>query len=202
MIRTPQKERCDAMALNATIRKAQLQIADMDRHAYLDQSVTVAQHPSETDERVMVRLLALALNMPPGGDDDGALVLAKGLWDADEPDLWQKDLTGSIVHWIDLGQPDDRSMTKASGRADRVTVYSFAASTSIWWQGVSKKVSRLRNLRVWEIPSAQSQSLTELCQRSMSLQVTVQDGHVWITDGQTTCEVTPILLNADSVNAK
>lgn len=184
------------MALNATIRKAHLQIADMDRHVYLDHAVTVAQHPSETDERVMVRLLALALNVPTSGDHQGPLALAKGLWDTDEPDLWQKDLTGSLIHWIDLGQPDERRMSRASGRAEHVSVYSHTASTAVWWKGVSHKVSRLRNLQVWEIPHAESQALTALCQRSMALQITVQDGHVWITDGATSCEVVPVLLKA------
>jgi uncharacterized protein YaeQ len=186
------------MAINATIRKAHLQIADMDRHVYLDHAVTVAQHPSETDERVMVRLLALALNVPPASDENGPLALAKSLWDPDEPDLWQKDLTGSILHWIDLGQPDERRLTRASGRADRVSVYTHLSSTAVWWKGLGNKVNRLRNLRVWEIPSAESQALTALCQRSMALQVTVQDGHVWITDGQTSCEVVPVLLKAEA----
>lgn len=185
------------MALNATIRKAQLQIADMDRHVYLDQTVTIAQHPSETEERVMVRLIALALNLPPSSDENGPLVMARGLWDQDEPDLWQKDLTGSIVHWIDLGQPDDRRMTKAAGRADRVSVYTYSPSTSIWWKGVARKMGRVRNLKVWEIPFEQSQALAGLCQRSMLLQVTVQDGQLWVTDGQATCEVTPNLLNSE-----
>ena len=186
------------MALNATIRKAQLQVADMDRHVYLDQALTVAQHPSETDERVMVRLLAMALNLPPASDENGPLALAKGLWDTDEPDVWQKDLTGSILHWIDLGQPDERRMTKASGRANHVSVYSYTASTAVWWKGLSNKVNRLRNLQVWEIPRAQSQALAAMCQRSMSLQFTIQDGQVWVTDGQASCEVTPVQLKAEA----
>lgn len=185
------------MALNALIRKAHLQIADMDRHVYLDHAVTVAQHPSETDERVMVRLLALALNLP-ASEDNGPLALAKSLWDPDEPDLWQKDLTGAVVQWIDLGQPDERRLAKACGRAERVSVYSHTASTAVWWKGLANKVSRLRNLRVWEIPAAEAQALTALCQRSMSLQITVQDGHVWLTDGQASCEVVPVALKAEA----
>jgi uncharacterized protein YaeQ len=185
------------MALNATIRKAQLQIADMDRHVYLDHGVTVAQHPSETDERVMVRLLVLALNVATSHAHT-PLALAKGLWDTDEPDLWEKDLTGQVMHWIDLGQPDERRMTKASGRAEQVSVYTHTASSPIWWKGVCNKVSRLRNLRVWEIPSHESQALTVLCQRSMNLQITVQDGHIWLTDGQNSCEVTPVPLKTQT----
>ena len=85
------------MALKATIYKANLQIADMDRNVYVDHAATIARHPSETDERMMIRLLALALNLP-ADDKHGTLEFAKDLWETDEPALWHKDLTGQIVH--------------------------------------------------------------------------------------------------------
>ncbi len=116
------------MAIKATIFKAALQIADMDRSLYADHQLTLARHPSETDERMMIRLLAFALNVP-ADNHQGALEFGKGLSDTDEPDLWQKDLTGQVVHWIDVGQPDDKRLIRASGRAERVTAYSYSAST-------------------------------------------------------------------------
>jgi uncharacterized protein YaeQ len=182
------------MAIKATIHKAQLQIADMDRHVYVDHAVTIARHPSETDERMMIRLLAFALNVP-ADPNNGALELAKDLWDTDEPALWHKDLTGQIVHWIDVGQPDDKRLMKASGRADRVSVYSHAASTPIWWSGIATKITRANNIAVWQIAAAQSQALATLAQRGMQLQVSVQDGGVWISDGQQSIEITPERLN-------
>jgi len=106
------------MALKATIFKANLQIADMDRSVYADHALTLARHPSETDERMMMRVFAFALNVP-ADDHRGALALAKGLSDTDEPDLWQHDLTGQLVHWVEVGQPDERRLLKASGRAER-----------------------------------------------------------------------------------
>ena len=106
------------MALKATIYKAHLQLSDMDRNVYGDHALTIARHPSETDERMMIRVLAFALHVP-ADSRGGALELAKSLWDTDEPDLWQKDLTGQIVHWIDVGQPDERRILKASPRAER-----------------------------------------------------------------------------------
>ena len=115
------------MAQKATVCKAMLQIADIDRGLYADHTLTVARHPSETDERMMVRLLAFALSVP-ADDRDGALEFAKGMWDPDEPELWQKDLTGRIVQWIEVGQPEERRLAKASGRADRVSVFAFAGS--------------------------------------------------------------------------
>jgi uncharacterized protein YaeQ len=178
------------MALKATIFKANLQIADMDRSLYADHAVTVARHPSETDERMMVRLLAFALHTP-ADTDHGGLEFAKGLWDVDEPELWHKDLTGRIVHWIEIGQPDEKRLLKACGRAERVTVLSMSHSTPIWWAGVANKLARTRNLAVWQIPAAQSQALAGLAQRSMQLQVTVQDGAIWFGDTGQTVEVTP-----------
>ncbi len=178
------------MALKATIYKANVQLADMDRHVYVDHALTLARHPSETDERMMIRLLAFALNAP-ADNDHGALEFAKDLWDTDEPGLWQKDLTGQIEHWIDVGQPDDKRLMRASSRSGRVSVYSFSASTPIWWSGIANKITRADNLSVWQVPAEQSQALATLAQRTMQLQVTVQDGAVWVGDAQRSIEVHP-----------
>ena len=178
------------MALKATIYKATLQIADMDRHVYGEHGLTIARHPSETDERMMMRLLAFALNVP-ASDAHGTLDFAKDLWDTDEPALWQKDLTDAIVQWIDVGQPDDKRMMRASPRAVSVKVYSYTASTPIWWSGVATKITRAENLSVWQVPPDQSQALAALAQRTMQLQISVQDGHIWITAGEQTIEIVP-----------
>jgi uncharacterized protein YaeQ len=159
--------------------------------------VTIARHPSETDERMMMRLLAFALNVP-ADNDNGALEFAKSLWDTDEPDLWQKDLTGQIMQWLEVGQPDDQRLMKASPRAERVTVYSFSHSTPIWWAGIATKITRARNLAVWQVPAEQSQALAALAQRTMQLQVTVQDGTVWVGDGTRSIEVVPQRLTPEA----
>ena len=182
------------MALKATIYKANLQIADMDRNLYVDHAVTIARHPSEADERMMIRLLALLLNLP-ADTDHGTLELAKDLWEADEPALWHKDLTGELKHWIEVGQPDDKRLMKASSRSDRVSVYGFSQSTPIWWSGVANKITRASNIVVWQIEAAQSQALAALAARSMQLQVSVQDGTVYIGDGERSVEITPLRLN-------
>ena len=182
------------MAIKATIYKANLQIADMDRNVYVDHAVTIARHPSETDERMLIRVLALALNLP-ADPNRGMLELAKDLWEADEPALWHKDLTGELKHWIEVGQPDDKRLMKASGRSDRVSVYSFSHSTPIWWSGIANKITRASNIAVWQVDAAQSQALAELAQRSMQLQISVQDGTAYIGDGEHSVEVTPERLN-------
>ena len=176
------------MALKATIYKAQLQIADMDRGVYADRALTLAQHPSETEERMMVRLLAFALNVP-ADDHRGDLVFARGLADTDEPDLWQHDLTGQLVHWIEVGQPDERRMLRAAARAEQATFISYAASTPVWWAGVKNKLTRTERLAVWQLPAEQSQALAALAQRSMQLQLTVQDGTVWCHAGDANVEL-------------
>jgi uncharacterized protein YaeQ len=164
------------MALKATIYKAELQIADMDRNYYQEHGLTLARHPSETDERMMVRLLAFALHAHP------ALTFTKGLFDTDEPDLWQKDLTGAIELWIEVGQPDEKRLMKACGRAEKVIVYSYSATSNIWYKGIANKLERAKNLTVINIPAEASAQLQQLATRNMQLQCTIQDGQVWLTD--------------------
>ncbi|MCY7314986.1 MAG: YaeQ family protein [Rubrivivax sp.] len=183
------------MALKATIYKAALQIADMDRSVYADHTLTLALHPSETEERLMVRLLAFALQVP-ADDHGGALQFARGLADGDEPDLWQHDLTGQLLHWVEVGHPDERRLAKACGRARRVSLYTYSQSTPVWWAGVQNKLTRLNNLTVWQLPVAQAQALAAIAQRSMQLQITVQDGLLWVGHSGGSVEVQPQLLKA------
>lgn len=165
------------MALKATIFKVDLQIADMDRHYYQDHALTLARHPSETDERMMVRLVAFARHANEG------LVFAKGLSESDEPDLWQKDLTGAIELWIEVGQPDEKRITKACGRARQVVIYTYSGhGATLWWNQISSKLERLKNLTVIALPNTTSQALAKLVQRGMRLQCTLQDGEMWLAD--------------------
>ena len=177
------------MALKATIHKASLDISDIDRNVYTDHNLTLARHPSETDERLMIRLLAFALNAP-SNNDQGSLEFGKDMWEPDEACLWQRDLTGLVVHWIEVGQPDEKRISRLCSRSARVTLYSFSSSTPTWWTGIASKLTRLRNLTVWQVPAAQSQQLAAMCKRSMSLQITLQDGALWVGDGTESVEVT------------
>jgi uncharacterized protein YaeQ len=176
------------MALKATIYKADLQLSDIDRGVYGDYPLTIARHPSETDERLIVRLLAFALSVP-ADSDHGPLEFAKDLWDADEPSLWQKDFTGRLVHWIEVGQPDDKRLLRVSARVDQVSVFSYSSSTTVWWAALAPKITRIRNLTVWQIPSEQTAALAALAKRSMQVNVTVQDGGVWVSDEEHSVEV-------------
>jgi uncharacterized protein YaeQ len=182
------------MALAATVFKADLQIADMDRGYYGDHALVLARHPSETEERMMVRLLAYVLNAP-ADPSDGALEFDKDLWEADAPALCRRDLTGLLLHWIELGQPEEKRLSRACARARRVTVYAYAATAPAWWASVAGRLGRLPNLEVWQFPADQVRELGQLAQRSMNLQVTLQDGGLWIGEGEKSVELTPVRLN-------
>lgn len=165
------------MALKATIFKVELQIANIDGNYYHDHALTIARHPSETDERMMVRLLAFALHAHE------ALAFGKGLSADDEPDLWQKDLTGAIDLWIDVGLPDERSVRKACGRARRVVIYSYGGRVAdMWWEQSSSKLQRCENLTVINVAAESSRALAKLAQRNMRLFCTIQDGQIWLSN--------------------
>ncbi len=177
------------MALKATIFKADLQIADMDRNYYADHILTLARHPSETDERMMVRLLAFILHARE------QLGFAKGMCADDEPDLWLRDLTGAIELWIDVGLPDEKWTRKACGRARQVVILSYGSRTAEnWWEQNRAKLGKLDNVTVMGLTPEASQGLAALAQRNMRLQCTIQDGQVWVTDGTETVHIEPVYL--------
>ena len=174
------------MAAKATIFKADLQVVDMDRNYYREHALTLARHPSETDERMMLRILAFARHA------SDTLTFTRGLSSSDEPDLWQKDLTGVIEHWIELGQPDEKRLRKACGRSQQVLVYCYSGnSAGIWWQQNSAALANIKNLAVLNIPAEKSKALAQRAQRNMQLQATLQDGEMWIADSESNVEVTP-----------
>ncbi|MFA6311956.1 MAG: YaeQ family protein [Sterolibacterium sp.] len=177
------------MALKATIFKADLQISDMDRNYFHEHALTIARHPSENDERMMVRVLAFALYA------DEALAFGKGLSADDEPDLWRKDLTGAIELWIDVGLPDEKRIRKACGRADQVVIVSYGGrGAELWWAQTGAQLERFRNLTVINLPQAASQAvarLVTLSQRNMQLHCLIQEEHLWLTSGEERVEIVP-----------
>ena len=181
------------MALKSTIFKAELSIADIDRGYYRDHMLTIARHPSETDERMMVRLLAFALHA------DDVLAFGRGLSAEDEPDVWRRDLTGAIEQWIDVGTPDEREVRKACGRAREVYVLAYGGrAVDLWWQGVRERLERQDRLAVTEVPIEASRALAQLAGRSMRLQFTIDEGHVFVADGATSVPMELRVLKAMS----
>lgn len=173
----------DLLALKSTVFKASLQVNDLDRHYYQTHALTLAQHPSETDERVMVRLLVFALHA------NEALQFGRGI-SSEEPDLWRKDLTGQIELWIEIGQPDEQYLRRACGRAKHVVVYTYSGgSAQVWWNKAQATLEQSKNLTVIDIANTSSKALAAVAQRGMEIQCLIQDEQVQM---MTAAEIIPI----------
>ena len=175
------------MAQKATIYKVELSVSDMDRHYYETHKLTVAKHPSETDERLMVRILAFALNAHEH------LELTKGLSTDDEPDIWQKSLSGVLELWVALGLPSEKTVRQSCGKANEVIIYSYGGRTAdMWWEKIKNRTTRFDNLRVVNLSEEDTSELGKLASRSMKLQVNIQDGEVMVSIDDTIVNVTPV----------
>ena len=175
------------MALRATIHKADLHVADSDRHYYGSHSLTIAKHPSETDERLMVRILAFALNA------HAYLEMTKGLSTDDEPDIWQKSLSGELDVWVALGLPSEKVMRQSCGKARKVVVYSYGGKPAeIWWDKIKSSVARFDNLEVTNFSEHDTAALAKLANRAMKLQVNIQERDVMVSVGDTIVYVSPL----------
>lgn len=182
------------MALKSTVFKVQLAVADIDHAYYADHALTLARHPSETDERMMVRLAALALNAHAlqtecGGD--GTLAFGAGLSDPDDPDVHLRDFTGRTRLWIEVGQPEDKPLTRACSQADRVEVYCFHHAAEVWWRGIQGKLARLEKLSVFRFAAADAAALAQFAERSMQLQATIQEGALMLSGARGTVSLEP-----------
>ncbi|WP_062193269.1 YaeQ family protein [Caldimonas taiwanensis] len=166
------------MALKSTIFKIDLQIADMDRGYYADHALTIAGHPSETDERMMARVLAFALFAAPD------LRFGRGLSTPDEPALWRRDPTGEVLLWVEVGQPDDKLVRKACHRAQRVALLTYGRVAAVWWAQHRAVLEGWPKLRVLHVQAEDVQALAALVARTLRLQCTIQDGQIWIGQAQ------------------
>lgn len=165
------------MALKSTIFKLELEVSDINQNLYQTYSLTIAQHPSENDERMIVRILLFTLHA------DEALSFTKGLSSEDEPALWKLDLTNHIEIWIDQGQPDEDRIRKACNRAGQVFIYTYnQRSATVWWKQIKNKLSRFDNLTVIHLADDISQVLARFAQRNMQLQCTIQDDQILLSN--------------------
>lgn len=178
------------MAQKSTIYKVELSVADMDRHYYETHKLTVAKHPSETDERLMVRILAFALNAHE------QLEMTKGLSTDDEPDIWQKSLSGELELWVALGQPSEKILRQSCGKADAVTIYCYGSTAEMWWEKIKTSTTRFDNLQIVNLAEAQTKALADLASRSMKLQVNIQEGDVMLSVDDAIVYVNPVTWKA------
>jgi uncharacterized protein YaeQ len=187
------------MALKSTIYKAHLGIADIEHGYYADHALTLARHPSETDERMMIRLVAFALQaykLQSLCNGDATLAFGAGLSDPDEPDVMMKDFTGAMRLWIEVGQPEEKPILKACNKADQAVLYTFSHAAEVWWKGMENKLMQANKstskLEVWRIPSDTAKALEAMAERSMQLQATIQEGVLSLSDSARSVDVEPV----------
>jgi uncharacterized protein YaeQ len=175
------------MAQNATIYKVELSVSDMDRHYYETHKLTIAKHPSETDERLMIRIVAFALNAHEH------LEMTKGLSTDDEPDIWQKSLSGELDVWVALGLPSEKVIRQSCGKAGKVIVYPYGGRTAdMWWDKIKTSTTRFANLQVVSFPEDDTLALAKLASRAMKLQINIQDGDIMIGVGDSIVNLSPL----------
>ncbi len=172
------------MALKATIYKAMVNVADLDRNKFMDSNLTLARHPSETQERMMLRLLAWIKYA------DERLVFTRGLSAEEEPEIWLRNDHLGIDLWIELGLPEERRVKKACSQSAEVALFTYnSRAAEIWWQQNQNKLSQFKNLSIWYLDDEQLAKLSEFGTRSMNLQATIQDGAIWLSDAENNVEI-------------
>jgi uncharacterized protein YaeQ len=177
------------MALKATVYRAELAVSDIDRGYYATHSLTLARHPSETEQRLMIRLLAFALHA------EERLSFGRGLSSDDEPDLWRKEDNGEIGLWIDVGLPDERRLRRAAGRARALILLVYGQrAAEVWWRKNQAALARLSTLTVLQLADDAVERLAELAGRNMTLQATVQDGQISLSDAGSYVVIEPARL--------
>ncbi len=175
------------MALKATVYKATLNIADMDRNYYQKHCLTMAKHPSETEERLMIRLLAFAFYA------DEALTFGKGISE-DDATLYQKDLTGEIVLWIEIGQPRERTITRACIKAKQVVLFVYGSSGAQWWTNNQELFRNKSNLTVIQLNHKETQALETIADRNMNISCNIDEGQIMLISEKGTINIEPIRL--------
>ena len=170
------------MALPSTIYRVTIQLSDIDRGIYETLQATVARHPSETEERLVARLLAFALFYEPD------LMFAKGLAAGDEPDLWLKRPDDRVQLWVEVGLPESDRLIKASRHAERVALIACGKTRAMWEQQHLTKLANLANLTVISIEQAFINNLVSTLDRCINWSITVNDGNLYINVGSETFE--------------
>ena len=168
------------MALKPTIYKFRISLTDMNRDYYDSFNLTVAQHPSETEQRLMIRIIAYILNAHPD------LKFGKGLSDEEEASLWQINYSDEINVWVELGQPDEKRLKKACNQAKQVKLYTYGSSSGTWWSGAKNNLKKFDRLSIELFEQTTCDALVKLLRRNMEFQCSIQDGQLWLSSGDET----------------
>lgn len=179
------------MALKSTIYRVELDVSDIDRGYYAGHTLTMARHPSETEERLMVRLLAFVLYA------NARLEFGRGLSTDDDPDLWIRDDTGAVRLWIEVGLPEERRVRRAAGRSPALAIFAYGErATQVWWAKNAQALARLPGLTVWAVSDRERDALAGLAARNARLQAIRQDGQITLGDGARFAVIEPRCLQA------
>ena len=165
------------MALKSTVYKANISLSNLNIHHYSDYSLTLAKHPSETDLRLIIRLMVFSLLAQEG------LQFTKGLGSDNEPDLWKINHDGSIDHWIELGLPDERHIRQICGKAKRVSIYTYHQNQNVqWFESLEKKLTRFDHLNIIHFLFEDELLLENFAQKGMNLTITIEDNELWLSN--------------------
>ena len=175
------------MALKPTIYKFSITLSDLNRNYYDSLTLTVAQHPSETLERMMARVVAYCIYAEEN------LTFTKGLSAVDEPDIWAKSLDDQLMCWIDVGEPDVERVRKATRLAQEVKVVTFNSKSDVWWSQSQDKFDEL-NVSVLQLPWSGVQVLAKLVQRTLDMSVTITGDSAFIAADSGECEIAWLFL--------
>lgn len=170
------------MAIKPTIYKLTVSLSDLNQDIYDSLSLTIARHPSETMERMVVRVLAFCLNTRE------QLVFCKGLSDTEEPDIWAHSLDGNLELWIDVGEPSPDRIKKVSRLAKEVKIYSFNSKAPTWWQQNEKQLTSL-DANVYRFQWEQVQTLASIIDRGVDLSITISGDSLFVASELGECEL-------------
>lgn len=170
------------MALPSTIFRASVELSDLDRQIYEQLSTTVAQHPSETPERLLARLLAYTLCYRDG------LSFTKGIGSGDEPDLWSKGPDGRVQLWVEVGQPDPERLAKSCRHVERAVLFAFGPTAGRWLAQHQQKLAAVKNLTVLTLDFKFLSTLSVKLERVINWSVTVTEGNIYLATGGQTVE--------------
>jgi uncharacterized protein YaeQ len=179
------------MARGATIHRVQLELSHVDRGVYADLPLTLARHPSETIERMAMRVLAFGLRHAEG------LEFGRGVSATDEPDLWRREGDGRVIEWIEVGQPDARRLVKAARHSGRCTLFVFGDGASRWRTAQLEGMKAPDNLGVARIDDAFVASLAATVDRQIRWSMTIADGTIFLTSGEESFDTTPEIWLGD-----
>lgn len=164
------------MALKATIFKAKVSLSNLNIHHYDDLTLTIARHPSENNLRMMVRILAYLMSAQE------ELSFTKGISSDSEPDIWKINHDGSIDHWIELGNLDERRIRQSCAKAKKVTIYTYQGNQSLsWFKTLENGLSRFENLDIINFTFPNDQSIEDFAERGMNISCTIEDSEIWLS---------------------